>query len=58
MFTYEKIFYEIEYELANRPDWLELPVGDAIDLLNENDTVLRNEERRSVNSSDQLLPSK
>jgi trehalose synthase-fused probable maltokinase len=58
MFTYEKIFYEIEYELANRPDWLELPVGDAIDLLNENDAVLRNEERRSVNSSEQLLPSK
>jgi trehalose synthase-fused probable maltokinase len=30
IFLYEKTFYEIRYELANRPDWIDIPVGDAI----------------------------
>jgi trehalose synthase-fused probable maltokinase len=33
IFLYEKTFYEIRYELANRPDWIDIPVGDAIALL-------------------------
>jgi trehalose synthase-fused probable maltokinase len=43
MFLYEKTFYEIEYELANRPDWVEIPVRDALELLDE-DIRLRRDE--------------
>jgi maltose alpha-D-glucosyltransferase/alpha-amylase len=43
MFLYEKTFYEIEYELANRPDWVEIPVCDALDLLDE-DIGLRRDD--------------
>lgn len=35
MFLYEKTFYEIEYELANRPSWIDIPVSDALALLTE-----------------------
>ncbi|HTH96696.1 MAG TPA: maltose alpha-D-glucosyltransferase [Stellaceae bacterium] len=29
----EKVFYEIGYELANRPAWLDIPVSGALDLI-------------------------
>jgi maltose alpha-D-glucosyltransferase/alpha-amylase len=32
-FLLEKAFYEIEYELAYRPDWLNVPLRDALRLL-------------------------
>jgi len=35
-FLLEKAFYEIEYELAHRPDWLRVPLTGAIRILSEN----------------------
>ena len=32
-FTLEKVFYEIGYELANRPSWLHVPLAGAMRLL-------------------------
>ena len=37
-FLLEKAFYEIEYELAYRPDWLRVPLTGAIRILSANDT--------------------
>ena len=34
-FVLEKAFYEIEYELAYRPDWLRLPLTGALRILSE-----------------------
>ncbi|MGH6704097.1 MAG: putative maltokinase, partial [Bradyrhizobium sp.] len=34
-FVLEKAFYEIEYELAYRPDWLRVPLTGAIRILSE-----------------------
>lgn len=33
LFLLEKAFYEIRYELANRPDWVEIPLAGVIALL-------------------------
>jgi trehalose synthase-fused probable maltokinase len=33
LFLFEKTFYEIRYELSNRPDWIEIPVLGALALL-------------------------
>jgi maltose alpha-D-glucosyltransferase/alpha-amylase len=35
-FLLEKAFYEIEYELAHRPDWVRVPLTGAIRILSEN----------------------
>jgi maltose alpha-D-glucosyltransferase/alpha-amylase len=35
-FLLEKAFYEIEYELAHRPDWLRVPLTGVIRILEEN----------------------
>jgi len=35
-FLLEKAFYEIEYELAHRPDWLRVPLTGVIRILSEN----------------------
>jgi maltose alpha-D-glucosyltransferase/alpha-amylase len=32
-FLLEKVFYEIEYELAHRPDWLGVPLDGALRIL-------------------------
>jgi maltose alpha-D-glucosyltransferase/alpha-amylase len=32
-FLLEKALYEIEYELANRPDWLHVPLSGALRIL-------------------------
>ena len=37
-FLLEKAFYEIEYELAHRPDWLRVPLTGAIRILSANTT--------------------
>ena len=34
-FVLEKAFYEIEYELAYRPDWLRVPLTGALRILSE-----------------------
>jgi maltose alpha-D-glucosyltransferase/alpha-amylase len=34
-FLLEKAVHEIEYELANRPDWLRVPVAGLLRLLSE-----------------------
>jgi len=34
-FLLEKVFYEIEYELAHRPDWLRVALGGALRVLHE-----------------------
>ena len=43
IFLYEKTFYEIEYELANRPDWVDIPVSDALALLDEDIALHRDD---------------
>ena len=35
VFSVEKAFYELRYEMNNRPDWLELPVRGILELLRE-----------------------
>ena len=34
-FLLEKAFYEIEYELAHRPDWLRVPLTGMLRILSE-----------------------
>jgi maltose alpha-D-glucosyltransferase/alpha-amylase len=36
-FLVEKVFYEIEYELAHRPDWLQVPISGALRILGKTD---------------------
>jgi maltose alpha-D-glucosyltransferase/alpha-amylase len=36
-FLLEKVFYEIEYELAHRPDWLRVPLTGALRILSSHD---------------------
>jgi maltose alpha-D-glucosyltransferase/alpha-amylase len=38
-FLLEKAFYEIEYELAHRPDWVRVPLTGAIRILSENENT-------------------
>jgi maltose alpha-D-glucosyltransferase / alpha-amylase len=33
LFLFQKVFYEINYEASNRPDWLIIPIRGALDLL-------------------------
>jgi trehalose synthase-fused probable maltokinase len=33
MFELEKAFYELRYELDHRPDWVDIPVGSILELL-------------------------
>jgi maltose alpha-D-glucosyltransferase/alpha-amylase len=35
-FLLEKAFYEIEYELAHRPDWLRVPLTGMLRILSQN----------------------
>lgn len=35
MFELEKAFYELRYELDHRPDWVDIPVGSIISLLED-----------------------
>src|SRR5439155_11556854 len=38
-FLLEKAFYEIEYELAYRPDWLRVPIAGALRILSQSEAV-------------------
>lgn len=40
-FMLEKAFYEIAYELANRPDWVEVPLRGVLGLIGEGDPQSR-----------------
>jgi maltose alpha-D-glucosyltransferase/alpha-amylase len=33
IFLVQKVFYEISYEAANRPNWLSIPLRGLLDLL-------------------------
>jgi maltose alpha-D-glucosyltransferase/alpha-amylase len=35
----EKAFYEIEYELAHRPDWLRVPLAGTLRILSHSEGV-------------------
>jgi len=35
LFKLEKAFYEIEYELSNRPSWAHIPLEGTCHILNE-----------------------
>jgi len=38
-FLLEKAFYEIEYELAHRPDWLRVPLAGTLRILTRSEGV-------------------
>ena len=40
-FLIEKVFYELEYELAHRPDWLRVPLNGALRILDRLSGVSR-----------------
>jgi maltose alpha-D-glucosyltransferase/alpha-amylase len=35
LFLLEKLFYEVRYELDNRPDWVVIPLRGIVDLMNK-----------------------
>jgi maltose alpha-D-glucosyltransferase / alpha-amylase len=39
IFLLEKAFYEIEYELTNRPTWTHIPLDGAWRILEEREVV-------------------
>lgn len=39
VFLLEKAFYEIEYEIAYRPDWVRVPLAGAVRILSKTDEV-------------------
>jgi predicted trehalose synthase len=36
IFLLEKVFYELRYELNNRPDWVRIPLAGIIDIIDRN----------------------
>jgi predicted trehalose synthase len=38
IYELEKAVYELRYELANRPDWVSVPVGGIVRLLEQAET--------------------
>ena len=38
-FLLEKAFYEIEYELAHRPDWLRVPLAGTLRILSRGEAM-------------------
>jgi maltose alpha-D-glucosyltransferase/alpha-amylase len=41
VFLLEKVFYELKYELNNRPDWVHIPLGGIIDIIESKRTTKR-----------------
>jgi len=39
LFLLEKVFYEIEYELTNRPDWSHIPLEAALRILRQHGVI-------------------
>jgi len=35
LFLFEKALYEVAYELANRPDWVQIPLRGVLELMAE-----------------------
>jgi trehalose synthase-fused probable maltokinase len=40
-FLLEKVFYELRYELNNRPDWVHIPLAGIVDIINRQKTGRR-----------------
>lgn len=36
LFSLEKVLYEVRYELANRPQWVHIPLADLVELTDQN----------------------
>jgi len=43
IFLLEKVFYELRYELGNRPDWVHIPLAGIVDIINRQKTGRRNQ---------------
>ncbi|MCL7488234.1 MAG: maltose alpha-D-glucosyltransferase [Desulfobulbaceae bacterium] len=41
IFLLEKVFYELKYELNNRPDWMHIPLAGIIDIIDGKKTTRR-----------------
>ncbi len=41
VFLLEKVFYELKYELNNRPDWLHIPLTGIVDIIESKRTSIR-----------------
>ncbi len=41
LFLLEKVFYELQYELNNRPDWTHIPLAGIVDIIGINKTGTR-----------------
>jgi maltose alpha-D-glucosyltransferase/alpha-amylase len=39
LFLLEKAFYEIEYELTNRPDWADIPLEATLRILRQQGVI-------------------
>ena len=35
VFLLEKAFYELQYELNNRPDWIHIPLAGIVDIIDK-----------------------
>jgi maltose alpha-D-glucosyltransferase/alpha-amylase len=42
-FLLEKVFYELRYELNNRPDWVSIPLTGIADIIGRQKGILKNE---------------
>ncbi len=51
LFLFEKTFYEIQYEIHNRPGWVDIPVAGALALLDGQITLFL--EKRNISISSQ-----
>jgi maltose alpha-D-glucosyltransferase/alpha-amylase len=41
VFLLEKVFYELKYELNNRPDWVHIPLSGIVDIIDKNKMTKR-----------------
>jgi trehalose synthase-fused probable maltokinase len=41
VFLLEKVFYELRYELNNRPDWVHIPLAGIVDIIDKKRTTKR-----------------
>jgi maltose alpha-D-glucosyltransferase/alpha-amylase len=41
VFLLEKVFYELRYELNNRPDWVHIPLTGIVDIIESKKTSKR-----------------
>src|SRR5258708_10578237 len=56
-FLLEKAFYEIEYELAHRPDWLQVPLAGTWRILSRSEGLTRcDRSRRNAMPCSRVAP--